>query len=186
MWNNSADLFCPAHKHIHLNSQIHIWRTHAPEYPWLNLLTPHLWSCIACLDFNWRQFVSAAWHHLSHPPLSSMGQWDPADSSTPAPAQCLIAICLLPSWENMLDWSYFMLGLTLSLSVFYIVSLCLSLLVLLLSGLFWCFPCSRNTSCRESETETERSRRMRGFSAGIKASEWAFWYKSTILWSFKP
>ncbi len=120
MWKNSADLFRPAHKHIHLNSQIHFWRTHAPEYPWLNLLTPHLWSCIACLDFNWRQFVSAAWHHLSHLPLSSMGQWDPADSSTPAPAQCLIAICLLPSWENMLDWSYFMLGLTLSLSVFFV------------------------------------------------------------------
>lgn len=56
-----------------------------------------------------------------------MGQWDPADSFSPGPAGCLIAICLLPSWENMLDWSYFMLGLTLSLSVFYIMSLWLSL-----------------------------------------------------------
>lgn len=108
-----------------------------------------------------------------------MGHWDPADSSTPAPAQCLIAICLLPSWENMLDWSYFMLGLTLSLSLFCIMSLWLSLLVLFLSGLFWCSPIQETLDAereRERGMETERSRRMRGFrgfSTRIKASQWA-------------
>lgn len=133
-------------------------------------------------------------------PHSCMGHWDPEDSSTLAQAQCLISICLLPSWENMLDWSYFMLGLTLSLSLFCIMSLWLFILFLFLSCLFGCFPIQKTLDAVKKRRKRERGVSEMGLNwsvseqvdiiqefsgvLNLKRAVYIFLFCCTINWCF--